>query len=142
MSRCCGFVEKLWICCGFVEKLWICCGFVEKLWICCGFAMDLLYNLLYSICCTTCCTANPQQIEQVEFELPCGPPLVTVVTSAAACGTAGGDGCYTVSTLTTSGADGRSSAAGGLADVPKVTSSPALGAKLLFNPGSNAVIAV
>jgi hypothetical protein len=32
-------------------------------WIC-RKAVDLL-----GICCTTCCTANPQQIEQVEFEL-------------------------------------------------------------------------
>jgi hypothetical protein len=31
----------------------ICCGLIEKLW----------------ICCRTCCTTNPQQIEQVEFEL-------------------------------------------------------------------------
>jgi hypothetical protein len=36
-----------------IEMLWICCGLVEMLW----------------ICCTTCGTANPQQTEQVEFEL-------------------------------------------------------------------------
>jgi hypothetical protein len=30
--------------------------------------VDLLYNWLYSKS-TTSCTANPQQIEQVEFEL-------------------------------------------------------------------------
>jgi hypothetical protein len=34
---------------------------VDLLWSCCGFVVDLLYNLLY--------TTNPQQIEQVEFEL-------------------------------------------------------------------------
>jgi hypothetical protein len=83
LSKSCGFVEKLWICCGFVEKLWICCGFVEKsskscefvvdLSKSCGFVVDLskscgfVVDLLW-ICCTTC-TANPQQIEQVEFEL-------------------------------------------------------------------------
>jgi hypothetical protein len=53
--------DLLWICCWVhnksttfwhVEMLWICCGLVEKLWICYGFS----------------CTANPQQIEQMEFE--------------------------------------------------------------------------
>jgi hypothetical protein len=47
LLKSCGFVEKLWICRKVIEKLWICCGFVVKL----------------------CCTANPQQIEQMEFEL-------------------------------------------------------------------------
>jgi hypothetical protein len=44
---------------------------VNLLWICfttscttCRKVVDLLW-----ICCTICCTANPQQIEQVEFEL-------------------------------------------------------------------------
>jgi hypothetical protein len=55
LSRCCGFVEKLWICRKVVdlskscrnlsEKLWICRKAVDLLWI---FAVDLLYNLLYS----------------------------------------------------------------------------------------------
>jgi hypothetical protein len=50
-SICCGFVIESIItnlqhldmsrCCGFVEKLWICCG---SLWIYCGFVVDLLYN--------------------------------------------------------------------------------------------------
>jgi hypothetical protein len=47
MSRCWGFIVDL--------------SKVEKLWICCGFVVDLLSNLMY--------TTNPQQIEQVEFEL-------------------------------------------------------------------------
>jgi hypothetical protein len=61
MSRCCGFVEKLWICgkvvdllwiCGkvvdllwicqkAVDLLWICRKAVDWLWICCGFVVDL-----------------------------------------------------------------------------------------------------
>jgi hypothetical protein len=67
-------VDLLWTYCGFVVEstanprhldMSKSCGFVvdlsKNLGICCGFVVDLLY--------TTCCTANPQQKEQVEFEL-------------------------------------------------------------------------
>jgi hypothetical protein len=49
----------LWICRKAVDLLWICRKAVDLLWIC-RKAVDLLW---------VCCTANPQQIEQVEFEL-------------------------------------------------------------------------
>jgi hypothetical protein len=51
----------------------ICCGQVESHIPLFRFVVDLsksrkVVDLLW-ICCTTCCTTNPQQIEQVEFEL-------------------------------------------------------------------------
>jgi hypothetical protein len=63
----------LWICRKAVDLLWICRKVVDLLWIC-RKVVDLsksrrkVVDLLW-ICCTACCTANPQQIEQVEFEL-------------------------------------------------------------------------
>jgi hypothetical protein len=49
-----------------MDLLWTCCGFVQTPLV--QFVVDLFANLLW-ICCTSCCTTDPQQIEQVEFEL-------------------------------------------------------------------------
>jgi hypothetical protein len=46
-------IHSIWTCRDIMDLLWICRKVVDLLW----------------ICCTTCCKANPQQIEQAEFEL-------------------------------------------------------------------------
>jgi hypothetical protein len=42
---------------------------VDLLWICCTTGCRTCRKLRIYSECTTCCTTNPQQIEQVEFEL-------------------------------------------------------------------------
>jgi hypothetical protein len=45
MSRCCGFVEKLWICRKAVDLLWICRKVVD---LCCGFAVQLVVQQIHN----------------------------------------------------------------------------------------------